>query len=114
MEEFLNSDTWIIISVAIIAPAIGMWIGGLFKGKKKIDVKVIAICPHCQADIGLEKVRNYICGECHGTVVFFNSLDGTKPRKELEFNCNRCGVVNFKGLKFCPNCKMENSVEKKI
>jgi len=53
MEEFLNSDNWLIISIAVIAPAIGMLIRGLFVGKKKKDVKVVAICSHCQADIGL-------------------------------------------------------------
>ncbi len=112
MEKFFNSDTWLIVSVAVIGPAIGLWIRGFFVRKNKREVKVVAICPHCQTDIGLEKVRNFICGECHGTVVFFNSLDGTNPRKELMYKCKGCGADNFKGLKFCPNCKMENSVEK--
>ncbi len=111
MSEFFNSDTWIIISVAIIAPVIGKWIHGWFAGKKKKVVNVVAVCPHCQADVGLEKVRNYICAACHGTVAFFDSLDGTHPKKELMFTCKNCGTDNFNGLKFCPGCKTVNPVE---
>jgi hypothetical protein len=108
MEDLLGSETWIIISVAIIGPAIGMWIRNRFFGKKKFDVNAVAICPHCHSEVPLEKVKNFICGGCEKSVVFFDSLDGTNPKKELLFTCKKCGADNFKGLKYCPGCGEDN------
>jgi DNA-directed RNA polymerase subunit RPC12/RpoP len=108
MNDFLSSDTWLILSVAILGPTIGIWIRGLIVRKKKQNYSIVAICPHCRTNIGLEKIRNYICPECHKSVAFFDSLNRTNPKKKLLFECKQCGAENFRGLKFCPQCKIEN------
>jgi len=115
MEEFFNSDTFIIIGVAIIAPAIGGLLVSLFRKKNKTvkNPDVVALCENCGAENGLHKVRNYICHECGRGNSFFNSLDGTNPKKELMFKCKECDEQNFKGLQFCPHCKHENPLPKK-
>jgi len=66
-----------VIFLLVVMPLIGICI---FKRRKKIKVKVVSICPHCQTQIGLEKVRNYTCAGC-GTVNF-----------DAIVHCTSCGA----------------------
>lgn len=89
--------------IVILGPPIGMKIRRMLGfGKKKI--KVVVTCPHCGADIDLEKLRNYICAECKGTVAFFNLRTG-QPHETARFvDCPRCREKTFKGPHNCQHC----------
>ena len=96
-------DTLQIILIALIPVILGPLIYGLRRklglGKKKI--KLVVACPHCGADIGLEKLRNYICGNCSAAVAFFNLQTGAPHNEAQFFTCTNCGEKDFKGLKAC-------------
>jgi len=84
----------------------------MFKKKKKGSQptnNVIAICPHCKVENGLDRVRNYLCHNCNRSVLFFAkpNSDELHPNAKT-FNCTECGALNFVGIKFCPKCKKEN------
>lgn len=99
-------DTLQIILIAlmpiILTPLVFGFRHKLGLGKRKI--KIVAACPHCGADIGLEKLRNYICGNCNAAVAFFD-LETGEPHPEARFfSCEKCGYEDYKGLKTCRKC----------
>ncbi|MBF0287402.1 MAG: hypothetical protein HQM14_06235 [SAR324 cluster bacterium] len=100
-----KSIEYVVISglAGIVLAPIVLWIRKKL-GLGKSKVRVVVTCPHCHADIGLDKLRNYICGSCNVGVAFFNLQTG-KPHKDAEFyDCPQCGESNFKGVKFCIKC----------
>ena len=100
-------DTWQIIAMALIPIVIGPWIARLKRKRRKI--RVVVRCPHCQADIGLERLRTYICGSCHATVAFFTTPKNEILRDDLEtYGCGACGATNPEGVVTCLACGTPN------
>jgi len=79
---------------------------GLFKRKKKVvKPNVIARCPHCGSNNGLQQVRNYICHECKKSVLFFKDTKNTIPLEDIEYQtCPNCNHKEFKGILLCTSC----------
>ena len=105
-------DTLQAIILAFIFVVVAPWVASkrIARKRKKLakTPKVVAICPYCQAEIGLQMVRNYICGNCKKTVVFFKNFKTREPLDDIEtIHCPNCNTLNYNMLKFCLKCKHE-------
>jgi len=100
-------ENWQIITIALLPVVLGPLIaaGRSWWRYRRRPVNVIVVCPHCQTDIGLEKLRNYVCINCHRSVVFFASTDNIIPLSTLKrIKCLKCGILNLEGVKYCQRC----------
>lgn len=98
-------------SIIIIAIAVAVVSTIQYNRRKKKEAKqqVVVFCPHCGSEVGLERVRNYICPTCKNTVAYFETYQNINPRIDLvNYNCVQCGTLNFQNVKYCMNCGQEH------
>lgn len=100
-------DMWHYVALCVI-PMVVAWVVGKFKRlfrRRNVAPAVVVRCPYCKAQIGLERLRNYICGSCSAAVAFFTTPSSTTPRPEItSYACTGCGVSNFEGVLTCLEC----------
>ena len=101
--------------IGLIAGISTMLFGGAKRGKKsKKTTTVVVFCPYCGSDVGLEKIRNYICPHCNNGVAFYETYENITPRLDLaNYNCVSCGTLNFENVKYCLNCGQEHGPTKR-
>ena len=105
MEDM--QDIIVLVTVILVGTAIGNRVRKKRAKKLKARLKIVAICPKCHAEIGLEKVRNYICSNCHTGIGFYNFQTGEIHEEAETFHCGNCDSTNFKGIKYCTSCGTE-------
>jgi len=104
MLSNLSNPIWAVV-VFIALPPIVLWIKRKLTPAKR-NYQIIVECPHCGAHNGLERLRNYICADCHGTVALTKGRNSSEPSDEWpRYVCPGCGMENIQPLCHCLNCK---------
>jgi len=101
MEDF---PTWLAVGLIIgLGPV-------LFSRRKKQKTPTVVVhCPYCGIEVGLEKVRNYICFNCNHAVAYFQTSKNVNPRTDLvNYQCSQCNTLNFQNVKYCLKCGAEH------
>jgi ssDNA-binding Zn-finger/Zn-ribbon topoisomerase 1 len=84
------------------------FLGSLFVMKKK-KRSFIVYCPYCSNEIGLEKLRNYLCPKCENLVVYYKSSGNLEFCDDVKmFECEHCQASNPQNVKHCHKCKGPN------
>ena len=100
----ISNPIWAVF-VFIVLPPIVLWIKRKVRPRKR-RYDIVVECPHCGAENGLEHLRNYICSECHGTVVLTKGRGSREPDESWDtYICGECGAENIQPLLQCMQCK---------
>ena len=103
MVADMTNPVWIVI-IFVVLPPIAIWIRRKLFRKKRV-VQVVVTCPHCGATIGLERFRNFICGQCNGMVVLTKGIGSSEPSDDwTTWACAECGADNIQPLQHCLQC----------
>ena len=81
-------DTLQIMLIAFIIVIGAPWVASRRakrKRKKRIENSgIVVICPHCETENALERIRNFVCHNCKNTVAFFKNFKTEEPMDNLK------------------------------
>ncbi|MCP4376935.1 MAG: hypothetical protein GY794_12250 [bacterium] len=104
MANDLSNPIWVVF-IFIVLPPIVIWIKKKLRPTKR-NCSIIVECPHCGVRNGIERLRNYICSDCNGSVILTKGRDSSEPSDDWPtYQCSSCGTENIQPLCHCLKCK---------